>query len=117
MQADRTDWLTPAADRFIDRDASFQIGVSAWAVDVPSGTSNAAWIRAYYKDADAACGVTGAVVQDITVDGHPGKLYIEDSCSDAQAFVFLNGSVNVFAVWREGQADLLEAFLSTVKFQ
>jgi hypothetical protein len=115
METDRIDWLTPAADRFIDSDASFQIGVSAWAVEVPSGTSSAAWIRAYYKDADAACGVTGAIVQDITVGGHPGKLYIEDSCGDAQAFVFLDGTMHVFAVWREGQADLLEAFLSTVE--
>jgi hypothetical protein len=116
MQPDRTDWLTPAADRFIDRDADFQIGVSAWVVDVPAGTSSAQWMRSYYKDAQAGCGIAAAVVQDVTVGGQPGKLYIEDACADAQAFVFRDGSVTVFAVWRENQADLLEAFLSTVEF-
>lgn len=116
MQSDRTDWLTPAADRFIDRDASFQIGVSAWAVDVPAGTSSAQWIRSYYKDSAPECGIAGAVVQDVTVGGHPAKLYNEDACGDAQAFVFVDGTMNVFAVWRDQQVDLLKVFLSTVEF-
>jgi RNA polymerase sigma-70 factor, ECF subfamily len=116
MQSDRADWLTPAADRFIDLDASFQIGVSAWAVDVPSGTSSVQWIRSYYKDSAPECGIAGSVVQDVTVGGHPAKLYMEDACGDAQAFVFVDGTMHVFAVWRDQQVDLLKVFLSTVEF-
>lgn len=55
-------------------------------------------------------------LQPISVDGHPGSIAVNEACEDAQAFVLIDGRIHVFAIWRAEEA-LLEAFLSTVKFE
>jgi hypothetical protein len=127
MQTDRIDNITSAADHFIDPNAGYQILVTAWMAEVPSGMSDDEWIAAYYKkltpeqatalDLPQECIDATPVVQPITVDRHRGDLYVSDPCSDAQAFVFYGGHVHVFAVWRDGQTELLQSFLSTVRFR
>lgn len=117
---DAHDYLTTAADHFIDPAASFQILLTAWVADVPTGTTEDAWLTSYFNTSDAGnvpCGVTIAGLVPTTVDGHPGRVRDSLSCFDSQAFVFFNGRVHVFGVWRDSQEPLLRAFLSTVKFQ
>jgi hypothetical protein len=114
---DRLDDTTTAADEFIDPAASYQIRLTAWAVDVPIGTSEDAWIAAYYQaDPTPSCRVNVDALVPIIVDGHPGRKGI-GACSDSQVFVFFDGRVHVFAIWRDSQEPLLDAFLSTVRFQ
>jgi hypothetical protein len=120
FETDRLDNITAAADHFIDGDAAFQILVTAFADDVPPDMSEDEWITAYYEDSEVdgqPCDTVIDEMQPITVDGHPGRIAINDPCSDAQAFVFIDGRVHVFAVWRAREEALLEAFLSTVVFQ
>ncbi len=108
------------ADRFHDESASFQVLVTAFADDVPSGMTEDEWIESYLDlegDPIAGCGTSSEDVRPIVVDGHPGTLVNEQPCSDTIAFVFIDDRVHVFAVWRESQTALLEAFLSTVEFQ
>jgi hypothetical protein len=113
---DRLKQTTLAADQFIDGAATYQILVTAFAVDVATGTSEDAWITAYYQtDPDPSCAVKVAALVPMTVGGQPGRIGTS-TCSDSQAFVFLGNRVHVFAVWRPNQAALLEAFLSTVQF-
>ena len=115
FDADRLDWETADADVFLSSTARF----SAFASDVPPDTSEDEWIAAYYVDSV----VNGQQCEDtvdwqsVSVDGYAGRMAINDACSDVQAFVFVDGRVHVFAVWRENREDLLEAFLSTVEFQ
>jgi hypothetical protein len=116
LRTSRLDYLTSAADQFIDPGATFQVLVTAFADDVPSGTSVEEWIKAYYEGSPQGCGALSEDIRPISVDGNPGRLVVADPCSDAQAFVFFGGRVHVFAVWRDNQEALLEAFLSTVKF-
>ena len=118
LKNDRTDWVGHGvADGFLGVAAGLTTRVTAFAEDVPPGMSEDEWLAAYYVDAPAGCGPTDDV-REISVDGHPGRFINADACNDAaQAFVFLDGRVHVFAVWRENQEALLEAFLSTVEFQ
>jgi hypothetical protein len=127
MATDRLDVLTPGADQFIDQSASYRILVTAWMAEVPSGMTDDQWLAAYYKKLTPAqatelnlsqeCVDATPVPEPIRVDQHRGDLYVNDACSDAQAFVFYDGHVHVFAVWRDGETDLLRAFLSTVRFR
>ncbi|MBA2633069.1 MAG: hypothetical protein H0U86_08740 [Chloroflexi bacterium] len=122
FETDRLDFLTEAADSFIDEAAPYQIRFTAFADDVPSDMSEDEWITAYYEGSQGDGQQCDALIEKlqpiaVTVAGHAGRLLINDPCSDAQAFVFIDGRVHVFAVWRENQEALLEAFLSTVKFQ
>jgi hypothetical protein len=110
---------TTAADHFIDPTATYQILLTAFAADVPAGMSEDEWLTTYFTTADAGlgdCGVTVAALVPTTVDGRPGRIRDSSACSDAQAFIFIAGRVHVFGIWREGQRQLLEAFLATVKF-
>ena len=121
FDTDRVNAVTDAADRFIDEGAQYKIGFSAFAVDVPPGTSQDDWITAYYEGSQGDGNQCDALIKEIqpiavTVDGHEGRMWVNDACSDAQAFVFRDGRVHVFAVWRDRQQALLEAFLSTVRF-
>ena len=109
-------FLTPAADRFIDKTAACQIALTAFALNVPAGTSEDQWITAYHKTDADSCGITIAKLVPTTVDGHPRRIG-NSTCSDSQAFVFTANRVHVFAVWRDGQEPLLNAFLSTVKLR
>lgn len=116
LKTDRLDMWTTASDQFVDPKAAYGILVSAWAVDVPPTTSDDEWITAFYAGSTAGCGTLSSDVRQISVDGHAGRLVVNDPCSDAEAFVFIDGRVHVFAIWRDQQVPLLEAFLSTVKF-
>lgn len=86
---------------------------------MPSDTSEDEWITAYYEGSEVDSVECDTLIdpQPISVDGHPGSIAVNDACADAQAFVFVEGRVHVFAVWRADQEALLEAFLSTVEFQ
>lgn len=117
---DANDFLTTAADQFVDPAASYQILLTTFAVDVPKGTSDDQWLTAYFNKSDAGnvpCGVTIDTLVPTTVDGRPGRVRNSPSCSDSQAFVFIGNRVHVFGVWRSDQEPLLRAFLSTVTFQ
>lgn len=121
FETSRLDFRTSEADWFIDESSVYPIRFSAFAVDVPPGTSDDEWITAYYKGSQAGGQQCDAVIETlqpiaVTVDGHTGRMLINDPCDDAQAFVFIGGRVHVFAIWRPNQEALLEAFLSTVKF-
>jgi hypothetical protein len=115
FETDRLDWQTANADTFLSAQARF----TAFASDVPADMSEDEWIAAYYVGSVAngvQCKDT-AEWQPISVDGHTGRMAVNDACSDVQAFVFIDGRVHVFAIWREDREALLEAFLSTVEFQ
>lgn len=121
FDTDRLEFRSEAADSFIDPTAQYQIRFTAFAVDVPPGTSEDEWITAYYEGSRGDGIPCDALIKElqpiaVTVDGHEGRMWINDGCSDAQAFIFRDGRAHVFAVWRADQEALLEAFLSTVKF-
>lgn len=116
LKTDRLDMWTTASDQFVDLKAVYGILVTAWAVDVAPTTSEDDWITAFYAGSTAGCGTLSSDVRQISVDGHAGRLVVNDPCSDAEAFVFIDGRVHVFAIWRDQQIALLEAFLSTVTF-
>ncbi len=113
-----TDRLAPpasgmngSADHFIGDGTGGTTAVTGLAADVPAGTSEDAWLAAYY--ADGAFCETLPVFLPITVDGHAGRL---DPCYDAQAIVFIGTRVYVFAIHATDNQPLFSAFLSTVKF-
>jgi hypothetical protein len=85
--------------------------VFGFAADIPAGTSEDAWLAAYYAGRNM-CPTMPTFVPFI-VDGHPGKL---DPCYDAQAFVFVGTRVYIFVIFQTGEQPLFRAFLSTVKF-
>jgi len=115
MDQDRTDWLSPAQDHFIDNQATYQIGVLAFAVDVPSDMSADQWIDEYIPGTgDVRCLIKATDMPAITVDGHAGKLADQQACSDTIAFVSIDGRMYVFKIARDRQVPLFEAFLSTV---
>ena len=120
LEADRIDWQTKAADRFISTDAAYQIGVTSFSAPVPAGMSNEDWLAAYTAPQSDGAPTTGCTPIDqfeaITVDGQPGLLN-PDACDASQAFVFIGDRVYVFSAWRPGQVSLLKGFLSTVRFQ
>jgi len=116
FETSRLDFRTPDADTIIDESSVYPIRFTAFAFDIPPNMSDEEWIAAYYEGAPPACLTPIEDMQPVSVDGHAGRIAISDACSDAQAFIPIDGQVHVFAVWREKQILLLEAFLSTVKF-
>ena len=119
LDRDRTDWLSPAQDRFIDNESADQIGVHVFAADLPAGMTADRWIDTYLAgDTEgAACPITAAEMPTITVGGYEGKLADQPACSDAIAVVPVGRRVYGFTVGRENQLPLFEAFLSTVDFK
>lgn len=117
---DRNVVQAPGSDQFVDKSVAIdaQVGVTAFALDVPAGTSEVDWITAYFKDdPGATCknGVTIERLEPTTVDGRPGRI-ARTNCADSQAFVFIDSRVHVFSVWRTGQQQFFDAVLSTVRF-
>ncbi len=125
---DQKDWLTSAADTFIgpggpgigSRGPRF----TAFAVDLPGGTSSDAWIAAYYgpnaKGSPEPCLHTPIDLGTKGVDGHPVAFWQEAGpagCGGTAGYVFVNGRLHVFTIWLSRQEPTLEALLSTVKFQ
>jgi hypothetical protein len=56
----------------------------------------------------------------VTVDGHPVAFWSETetvNCGGTYAFVPVGNRMYVFVVWRGGYESLLQAYLSTVRFQ
>ena len=117
LAPDRETFDTTAADHFIDTTVAtnLQVLVTAFVVDVPAGTSEDEWITAYFVTDPDSCGITIAKLVPTTVDGRPGRIAVS-TCGDSQALVFFGGQVHVFAIWRDGQGALFDAFLSTVRF-
>jgi hypothetical protein len=126
IPADRDATLTSApidvpdssTDHFIDEGASYGILVTAFAENVPAGTTLDNWLTRWFSAATyngQQCATT-QVVQPITIDGRAGKIEINDPCADTEAFVLSDGRVYGFGVWRENQEALFRAFLSTVHF-
>jgi hypothetical protein len=120
LAANGSDWAGfGVADRFHGYvPGRLETLVTAFADDVPPATSEDEWIAAYVErigEAPDTCPPSDVELVQISVDGRMGKLRIDD-CGEAQAFVFIESRVHVFAIWRDERV-LLEAFLSTVKFQ
>jgi hypothetical protein len=92
-----------------------KIAITGFAAAVPAGMSEDDWIAAYNTAQNRPSRCTTAIDwRPITVDGAAGRL---DPCGDAQAFVFRDGRVYVFSIWQPDHVALLEAFLSTVRWE
>jgi len=116
MSLDRTDWLSPAQDRFIDNEAGYQIGIHIFRIKLAQNQTSDQWIDALL--AGSKCPVRTADMREIVVDGQRGKLADQPACDDAIAFVqtFERGFLYVFTIGRTGQQPLFDAFLSTFHF-
>jgi hypothetical protein len=119
LAVDQYDWLTSAADSF-----GPDPHVTVFAVDVPAGSSNDAWIASYYvpdaKGSPAPCQHVPVDLATKQVDGHPVAFWNElgaGDCGGTQGFVFIGNRVYVFFIGRAGQQPLLEALMSTVTFR
>ena len=120
LAVDQYDWLTSAADSF-----GPDPHVTVFAVDVPAGTSNDAWIASYYgpdaKGSPDPCQHVPADLATKQVDGHPVVFWNEldagSDCGGTWAFVFIGNRVYVFSIGRAGQQPLFEALMSTVTFR
>jgi len=121
LEDDLRNWAGySVADRFLGSAAGLSTLVTAFAANVPSDMSADEWIAAYSEGLEMDGGGPCPAYEQlppISVDGHAGGLRVNDPCGTAQAFVFIDGRVHVFAVYRPDQEALLEAFLSTVTFQ
>lgn len=116
--SDRGTVQSAGSDQFVDKSlpADLQVGITAFSVPLLAGTSEDEWITTYYGAEPAACQVTITALVATTVDGLPARIG-HSPCADSEAFVFVGDRVYVFVVWRTGQGPLLNAFLSTVRFQ
>jgi hypothetical protein len=119
LAVDQYDWLTSAADSF-----GPDPHVTVFAVDVPAGISNDAWITSYYgPDAKGSPDPCQHVPVDLAtkqVGGHPVVFWNEPDagdCAGTAGFVFIGNRVYAFIIGRSGQQPLLEALLSTVTFR
>jgi hypothetical protein len=119
LAVDQYDWLTSAADSF-----GPDPHVTVFAVDVPVGTSNDAWITSYYgPDAKGSPDPCQHVPVDLAtkqVDGHPVAFWNElasGNCEGTDGFVFIGNRAYVFIIGRAGQEPLFEALMSTVTFR
>lgn len=119
LAVDQYDWLTSAADSF-----GSDPHVTVFAVDVPAGTSNDAWIASYYgpdaKGSPDPCQHRPVDLGTKEIDGHPVAFWNEvaaGQCEGTYAFVFVGSRVHVFYIGRAGQEPLFEALMSTVTFR
>jgi hypothetical protein len=122
LDIDRTDWLTPAADRFMSPGSNLLFTV--FAAPLPARMSSDAWIAAYLAPGAGAspgpCAPTARDLGQISVDGRPATFWAEPdeaACGGSHAFVVVDDRIYVFTVWRSGNEPLLKAFLSTVRFR
>jgi hypothetical protein len=115
MQADGTNWFSPAQDRFIDGPGS--IGVHGFAVDLPPSISEEEWIDDFLGCATAGseCATPAADMAAITVDGRAARL-VDVAGDSTFAFVFADPAMYVFSIGRPNRVPLFMAFLSTVRF-
>ncbi len=118
---DKNAWNSPAADHLDGGD----VLVTAFAADIPPGTSADAWISSYLspepvgEGSPSPCTHTSITLATTQVDGHPVAFWREDAaegCAGTFAFVVVDGRIHVFSIWRSGRDALLEAMLSTVTF-
>jgi hypothetical protein len=124
LEADATDWLSPAQEGFVGPLGDVRLG--AWSVAVAPGTSADAWIQTFCE-ASVAPGTDCSGFQDgaipISVDTHPGVLITKPGF-DHPAFILYGDRMYVIAVMREesdpsvmpygGARRLLESFMSTM---
>jgi hypothetical protein len=115
MATDVANWLSQGQDQFIDEQATYQIGVHGFAVDIDAGMAPDQWIDAFFAGNASTCARPAAEMPPITVDGHAGKVADEQACSDEIAFVPIDRRMFVFTIGREAQYALFNAFLSTVR--
>jgi hypothetical protein len=126
LATDRTDWLSTAADAFNEPSTRFTV----FAAPIPGGTTANDWISAYFDPvasgsaspdpSSVVCVQSRVDPGPIAVDGHPATFYAEaetGDCGGSYAFVPVGNQMYVFVVWLGGKEQLLEAYLSTVRFQ
>ena len=118
LESDRTTSDVDVSDLFVDQrvPGNAQILLSSFAATVPSGMSDGAWIDAYGAPAPgdtSGCKQRSSEMTAITVDGRAGLL--ATNCDWYDAFVFVEGRVYVFTVWRPDRRSLVDAYLSTVR--
>jgi hypothetical protein len=109
----------PWADKFYDR--LTKTTLTALAVTIPAGVTEAAFIDRYTAPSAGpkpTCGaVAAASMTPIVIDGHPARL--STTCGDETvalaAFVVVGNRLYVFAESDAGQPELFSAYLSTVK--
>jgi hypothetical protein len=112
--------------------AGYLISFTAFAVDVPAGTSEDRWMADYYAGrpwmAPGCHEYADAEQRPISVDGHRGTMLVGDTGCGDSAFVFVDGRVHVFELeahdrpalkpeWQTLRTALLESFLGTVEFR
>ncbi len=101
------------------------IGVSAWSVALPKGTTADAWIPTYCAkmDPDSQCTALQSSTVPASMDGQAGRLV--EFTTDTQAFIPVGDRLYIVACWRRandasvlpyGGADrIVEAYLSTIR--
>ena len=125
---DGSNWLSTAADAF--RKPSNSILFTVFAAPISAGSTASDWISAYLapfasgsaspSPSSPVCPQTQVEPGPITVDGHPATFYEEaesGNCGASYAFVPVGNQMYVFVVWVGGNQQLLDAYLSTVRFQ
>jgi hypothetical protein len=110
LDADAGDKLTRNWDRFFLGPDGYQIMVSAFSQPIAEGTTQDAWHAAAI---DIPPCVTPKQQEAVTVDGHPGRLYV--GCDSSVAIIVVGERAYVFAEWRGEFTELLKAFLTTVR--
>ena len=99
---------SPAIDGFVLGPDGSQIFVTGFASTVPAGMAEGDWFDAVNQPCPTRTGP-----EDITVDGHPGR--IDVGCDASVAVVVVDDRAYVFAEWQGTYPDLLKAFVSTVR--
>jgi hypothetical protein len=120
---------------FVFSYGGYRISFSAFAVDVPAGTSEERWMADYYAGrlpgmAPGSCEYADAEPRPISVDGHRGTMIVGDAVCGDSALIFIDGRAQVFELgaadrilpaqlpeWRTDKTALLQALLGTVEFQ
>ena len=120
--ADAVDYLNGGSEHFELKIPNQGIGVNAWSVAVPPGTSLASWIQAYCpkSSTDPCTGLESKTIP-ATMDGHPGSIMMFDT---PQAFFLVDTRIYAVACWQpdndptvvkySGSRRLVEAYLSTM---
>jgi len=112
--------------------AGYLISFTAFAADVPAGTSEDRWMADYYAGgpwmAPGCYEYADAEQRPISVDSHRGTMIVGDTGCGASAFVFVDGRIHVIGLeahdraalkpeWQTLRTALLQALLGTVEFR
>ncbi len=119
LERDRSEWDSEAADGYVPPDDAPYVSVfSAPWTGQPRGwhTVYRAVIgnRAPYQASPRPCFPDFQQLVHVDVGGRPGLISL--GCDQTAAYVFGDGVVHVFTVWRADEEALLYPLLSTVEF-